>query len=281
MPEGSARELAAQLLVARWVDTDPEGALQFASQNREFDYVAADVFQQLAASDSSGALARAQGIADQNVRYQALKGVLGQMADQDPAGAIKLAATLGQFANNEPLSQAIYRQWSAADPQAAAAAAAQDSSGGGGWRSPVNQVLRNWATQDPQAAIAWSTALPDPATQARDVGQIIRQWSRDDFNAAANFVNDVPAGPVHDAAAAALAFSLAPNDPSAALGWARSISDAAQRDSAMQRLSREIMYRNPSNGAAILQAAGIPQNMIPQPPNPDQAGRRGGGGGRP
>ncbi len=32
------------------------------------------------------------------------------------------------------------------------------------------------------------------------------------------------------------------------------------------------MAMNPSNGAAILQAAGIPQNMIPQP------GQNGGGG---
>ncbi len=274
MPESSARELALRLLTARWTETDPEGALQFAAQNHDFDYIASDVYQQFAADNFQGALARAQSIADPNMRYQALLGVLSYMADQDPLGALKLAGTLGSFPNNEPLSQAIYRQWSAIDPQAAAAQAALDPAGQG-WRSPVSQVLRNWATQDPLAAIAWSNSVADATSQARDIGQVIRQWSRDDPTAAANWVNTVPTGNVRDSAAAALAFSLAGTDPSAALGWAESISDATQRDNAMQRLSREIMYRNPANGAAILQAAGVPQNLIPPPPNPNQGRGRG------
>jgi hypothetical protein len=276
LPEGSARDLASGLLVAHWIETDPEGALRFAAQNREYDYIASDIFQQMAADNLQSALARAQTIADPNARYQALRGVLSYMADQDPLGALRLAGTLGPFPNNEPLSQMIYRQWSAVDAPAAAAQAALDSSGSG-WRSPVGQVLRNWANQDPLAAIAWTNSLSDPAAQARDIGQIMRQWSRDDLNAAANWVNNASPGSMRDAAAASLAFSLSGTDPAAALGWAQSISDATERQNAVQRLSREIMSRNPGNGAAILQAAGIPQNMIPPPPNPNETprGRRG------
>ena len=269
LPQGTARDLASGLLVAHWLETDPEGALRFAAENHEFDYITADVFQQLAGDNAQAALTRAQGIADPNVRYQALRGVLSYMADQDPLGALRLAGTLGSFPNNEPLSQMIYRQWSAVDPQAAAVQAAQTSNDGG-WHSPVGQVLRNWASQDPLAALAWSSTQTDPSAQARDIGQIVRQWSRDDLNAAANWVNTLSPGPTRDAAAASLAFSLGGNDPAAALGWAQSISDVTQRDNAVQRLSREIMYRNPANGAAILQAAGIPQNLIPPPPNPGE-----------
>jgi hypothetical protein len=269
MPEGQARDLASGLLVARWIETDPEAALQFAAQNRDFDYIASAVFQQMAADNLPSALARAQAITDPNSRYQALRGVLSFMADQDPMGALRLAGSLGPFPNNEPLSQVIYRQWSATDPQAAAAQAAQDQVGSG-WRSPVGQVLRTWANQDPLAAIAWSTSQPDSEAQARDIGQIIRQWGRSDLAAAANWVNTVPTGSVRDAAAASLAFSIAATDPSAALGWAQSIADATQRENAMQRLTREIMYRNPSSGAAILQAAGVPQNLIPPAPAPNQ-----------
>jgi hypothetical protein len=274
LPEGTARDLASGLLVAHFIETDPEGALQFAAQNHEFDYIASDVYQQMAASDVQGALARAQAIADPNMRYQALRGVLSFMADMDPLGALQLAGTLGNFPNNESLSQMIYRQWSSVDPQAAAIAAAQ-ASDGGGWHSPVSQVLRTWASQDPLAAIAWATSQSDPSAQARDIGQIVRQWSRDDPNAAANWVNSLAAGATRDAAATSLAFSLGGTDPAAALGWAQSISDLNQRNDALQRLSREIMYRNPANGAAILTAAGIPQNMIPPPPAPGQGGRHG------
>jgi hypothetical protein len=275
MPDGSARDFAKSLLVARWIETDPEGALQFAIQNRDFNDMASDVMQQMAADDLQGALARAQSITDPNARYQALRGVLSYMADTDPMGALQLASTLGSFGNNEPLSQMIYRQWSAVDPQAAALSAAQNPQGDG-WRSPVGQVLRNWASQDPLAAIAWSTSQSDPASQARDIGQVVRQWSRDDLNAAADWVNTLQAGTMRDAAAAALAFSVAANDPTAAIGWAQSIADATQRDNALQRLSREIMYRNPTNGASILTAAGVPANLIPPPPSPGQGPRRGG-----
>jgi hypothetical protein len=48
------------------------------------------------------------------------------------------------------------------------------------------------------------------------------------------------------------------------------------RDNAVQRLVGQIMATNPANGAAILLAAGIPQNMIPAPnPNGGGRGRRG------
>jgi hypothetical protein len=276
MPEGSSKTLASGLLVSHWIETDPEGALKFAAQNHDFDYITADVFQQFAAGDVQEALARAQAITDPNARYQALRGVLSYMADSDPLAALQLANTLGTFANNEPLSQMIYRQWAQIDPQAAAAAAAQ-ASADGGWRSPVNQVLRNWASQDPLSALAWINSQVDPSMQARDIGQIIRQWSRDDESAAVNYVNNLGAGPARDAAAAALAFSLGTNDPSSAISWAQSIGDQGMRDNAIQRLMREIMSTNPSNGAAILQAAGIPQNMIPAPPpNGGGRGRRGG-----
>jgi hypothetical protein len=274
MPDGSSRKLASGLLVSHWIETDPEGALKFAAQNHDFDYITSDVFQQFAAGDVQAALQRAQSIADPNARYQALRGVLSYMADSDPLAALQLANTLGSFGNNEPLSQLIYRQWATVDPQAAASAAAQASTDGG-WRSPVNQVLRNWAGQDPLSALAWVDSQ-DPSMQARDIGQIIRQWSRDDESAAVSYVNNLAAGPGRDAAAAALAFSLGGSDPSTAISWAQSIGDPTMRDNAIQRLVGQIMASNPSNGAAILQAAGIPQNMIPAPnPNGGGRGRRG------
>ncbi len=273
MPDGNSKTLASGLMVSHWIETDPEGALKFAAENHDFDYITSDVFQQFAAGDVQAALARAQAMADPNARYQALRGVLSYMADSDPLAALQLASTLGSFANNEPLSQMIYRQWAQIDPQAAAAAAAQASTDGG-WRSPVNQVLRNWASQDPLAALAWINSQVDPSMQARDIGQIIRQWSHDDESAAVNYVNNLGPGAMRDAAAASLAYSLGGSDPSSAISWAQSIGDPTMRDSAIQRVMREIMATNPSNGAAILQAAGIPQNMIPAP-NPNAGGRGG------
>jgi hypothetical protein len=191
----------------------------------------------------------------------ALRGVLSFMADTNPAGALQLSRTLGDFPSNEPLSSVIYRQWAANDPQAAALAAAQENVDG--WRSPVGQVVRTWAGQDPAAAANWALSLSDPTAQSRSISQIMREWSRADPTAAANWINALPPGGSHDAAVAALSYSIAATDPQYAVSWAQNIADETARNNALQRLSREVMWRNPVNGAAILQAAGVPPNLIP------------------
>ena len=272
IPGSNERDLASRLLVARWVQTDPEAALNFAASNRGFEYVADDVFETEAAGDLQMALERAKALPDSDLRYMALRGVLSFMADNDPAGALRLAQSLGEFPGNEPLSSVIYRQWATNDPQAAALQAMQQG-GDGGWRSPVYQVARTWANSDPTAAANWSIGLTDPQAQARSIGQVMRQWSREDVTAAANWVNALPPGSTYDAAAGALAVSLAGNDPQSAVGWAQNIADVNARNTALERISREVMWRDPANGAATLQAIGVPANLIPAPHPPAQRTR--------
>jgi hypothetical protein len=268
IPGNNERELASRLLVARWVQSDPDGALQFAASNRGYEYVADDVFQQAAATDLQSALERAKSLPNADLRYMALRGVLSFMADTDPVGALRLAQTLGEYPGNEPFSGVIYRQWAANDPQAAALQAAQNNSGSG-WRSPVNQVVRTWAGQDPTAAANWAISLNDPEARARSIAQVMRQWIKEDATAAANWISALPAGGTHDTAVAALASSMAATDPQSAVSWAQNITNETARNNALQRISREVMWRDPANGNAILTAAGVPANLIPPP------GRRG------
>lgn len=265
IPRNSERELASRLLVARWVQVDPEAALTFASANRGFEYIADDVFQAEAALDLQSALSRAKNIDDSDLRYMALRGVLSFIADTNPAAALGLAQSLGEFPGNEPLSSVIYRQWATNDPESAALQAAQNSVDGNPWRSPVAQVARTWAAQDPMAAANWAISLSDPNTEAHTISQVMRQWGRQDVAAAADWVNSLPAGASYDSAAAGLAFSMAANDPKDAVAWAGNIGNDAVRTEALQRVSREVMWRNPTDGAAILQAAGVPPNLIPPP----------------
>jgi len=266
IPGNNDRELASRLLISRWVQNDPDGALQFAASNRGYEYLADDVFERAATTDLQSALERAKALPDPNLRYMALRGVLSFMAGSDPLGALQLAPTLGEFRGNEPLSAVIYRQWAASDPQAAAMQASQDNTEEG-WRSPVNQVVRTWASQDPTAAANWSLSLPDGNARSRSISQVVRQWAHDDVTAAASWTSALSPGSTHDTALAALASSMVATDPQNAINWAQSISDVTARNSALQRISREVMWRDPANGNAVLQAAGIPADLIPaQPP---------------
>ena len=266
IPGSNERELASRLLIARWVQTDPEAALNFANSNRGFEYVADDVYESLASVDLQSALDRARAIPESNLRYMALRGVLSFMAESDPAGALAIAQSLGDFPGNEALSSVIYRQWAAIDPQAAALQAMQSgATGGSGWQSPLAQVARTWASEDPMTAANWAISLTDPQAEARTISQVMREWARDDLNAAVSWVNSLPPGASYDAAAAALAFSMAASNPQDAVAWADNIADATARTNALQRISREVMWRDPTNGAAMLQAAGVPPNLIPPP----------------
>ncbi len=265
IPGSNERELASRLLIARWVQDDPEAALNFANSNHGYEYMADDVFESLASVDLQSALDRAKAIPESNLRYMALRGVLSFMAESDPAAALTMAQSLGDFPGNESLSSVIYRQWATIDPQAAALQAMQSGMGGTGWQSPLAQVARTWAADDPMSAANWAIGLTDPQAEARTISQVMREWARDDLNAAINWVSSLPPGNSYDAAAAALAFSMAATNPQDAIAWADNIADPTARSNALQRISREVMWRNPTNGLAMLQAAGVPANLIPPP----------------
>jgi hypothetical protein len=260
----SERELASRLLIAHWVHSDPDGALQFAAGHRGYEYIAQDVFQQFAASDPEGALARAKGLPAEELRYRALRGVLATRADADPIAALELAKSLGVFRNAEPLTSAVYRQWAATDPQAAALHAAEHGQAEG-WRSPVGPVVNTWAAQDPAAAANWSLSINDQQQQSRSLAQVMRSWARDDPQAAANWIYSLEPGASRDAAVAGLAQSLVSRDPQTALGWIATMSDEGARQRTLQRISGQVMWRDPQNGAELLQKAGLPADRIRDP----------------
>ena len=267
------RELASRLLVARWVETDPNGALQFAAANRGYEYLADDVFQERAANDFQSALTQAQEMPGNDLRYRALRGILSFKADTDPIGAIQLAQSFGSFPGNEPLTNVLYRQWATNDPQAAAIYATQQGQGTG-WRSPINQVVNTWAEHDPVAAANWSLSLADGDAQTRALSQVMRDWGRQDPTSTANWIHGLPAGAQHDTAVAGFAESMVFADPQNALNWIGNIADNGIRQRALQQVSRQVMWRDPENGAALLQAAGLAPNQIPQASSNRQPPRR-------
>ncbi len=256
------RELATRLLIAHWIQSDPDGALQFAASNRGFEYLADDVFQQLAAGDSQAALTKAQAIPGNELRYRALRGVLSVMADTDPAEAIRLAPTLGAFRDHESFGSVLYRQWASRDPQAAALHAAENGEAGGGWGSPVAQVVNTWADKDPAAAANWTLSLPQDERQRWSLAQVTREWGRDDPNSAANWIHALPAGPSRDAAVAGLASSMVSTDPQTALGWIGTMEDETARTRTLERVGREVVRQDPAEGPAMLEAAGLSADQV-------------------
>jgi hypothetical protein len=87
LPGSSDRDLASRLLISQWVQSDPNGALQFAASNAGYENIAEDVFQQEAANGVQGAIDRAMALPNPDLRYQALRGIVSYLADTDPNAA--------------------------------------------------------------------------------------------------------------------------------------------------------------------------------------------------
>jgi hypothetical protein len=263
IPNRRERALASLLLVNQWLQVDPDGALQFAAGNRDYSYLASDVFKQWAEGDFDAAVKRALAIPGNDLRYHALVGVVSYRADSEPESALKLAQSFGDFRGYEPFSNMIYRQWAKIDPPAAALhATSQPVPPGENWRSPIASVVRSWAEKDPVAAANWSLAVQDTQIQERSISQVMREWAPQDPKGAANWIYTLDDGPAHDAAIAAYGQSLISTDPQTGLSWISSINNPDARVRALQRISGEVMWRDPQNGAAMLQAAGLPADLI-------------------
>src|ERR1051326_3883357 len=87
LPGSNDRDLASRLLISSWVQSDPNGALQFAASNAGYENIAENVFQHEAANGVQGAIDRAMALPNPDLRYQALRGIVSYLADTNPAAA--------------------------------------------------------------------------------------------------------------------------------------------------------------------------------------------------
>lgn len=79
-----------------WAQTDPAGAAAKAMQlpGRERDQALSSIAAQWATKDVNGALAWVQGLPESNAKRNAVRTVLGELANQDPQAAAQFALNL-------------------------------------------------------------------------------------------------------------------------------------------------------------------------------------------
>ncbi len=119
---------------------------------------------------------------------------------------------------------------------------------------------------------AWPSQ-PRPASRPRrhegpSLAQIVGE-GRGLTGELTDFVNGL--GPGDFAAAlprGSEAAAVSSTDLPAAVGWAQSISDESARNSALQRVVRHVVRRDPENAPATLQGAGVPPAMLKALPSP-------------
>ena len=211
-----------------------------------------------------------------NERNAALGALLQKMAEDDPAQAVALLATVPEvgfrqsvaariaaaWIEHDPaggaawlagdgqpfLAQATLRRlraeavtrWSAFDPAAATRFVATQPPTSDAEAQELRTVSREWARKDPAAALAWAQSLPsgDLRKPPATYG-ILEGWTDRAPTQAAGYVGQLTYGTSRSYAgeAAAVAARWTERDPAAAAQWAAELPDRTARHDALRQVA--------------------------------------------
>lgn len=161
-----------------------------------------------------GALAEAEGIESSRDRVDFVRGLYGEWAESDPEGALGHALSgmpAGQL-QSDAIGIAI-NKWGQENPREAWMWAEKHLSGPLKERALTDLII-GWSRRNPREAADWlaSTGL----TSQPFFNALPGTWAESDPKAALAWVNSLPEGRAKETAEAAIAHSMAQNDPAAA-----------------------------------------------------------------
>ncbi len=233
-PEGTMREMLArpnlddksqriaQSIVGRMLQTDPDKAMAMATQmgsGEQRGKMVNEVFRMWANNDpqAAGIWAKAHESADLYAAYfQANKDI----KPDDPISPADLRNRFSSLEAGETSAKANLARYLASD----------------------------LAKTNPQQALQWAATLSGQDKAAAESAAASR-WIDKDPVAASEWVASQPEGPIRDGLASSLAIKIAADDPEAALRWAGTIGEGAER----LRAQRGILKNARKDSPAILQ----------------------------
>jgi len=201
------RERAYTQLLAELIATDPAGMkhlIEHYPPGTIRDELLRHTAHTWSAVDLQGAVAWAKGVDDDGERVIAATEIAAQVGQGNPGQAIEVSDALGVGRNDGTVDR-IAQLWAIRDLQAAL-----DWTGTQPPGPQRDQILARIVTVEAERspADAANTVLqqmsPGPA-QTNAIAPIVHEWSVRDIAAASTWVQDLPQGPLRDAAKGELA----------------------------------------------------------------------------
>lgn len=238
----SERIMAGYLLFARWGEEDPTAALAYTkTMGFAGMFVSGTVMQSWAAKYPQEAAAYYKNNPAEFRMMSMMGGRRGgrgvsmantiatEWARQDPEGAMAWAQSLeGQ--DKQQAMRGVFGQIAKADP-AEAAGMLSSITGEAALSDARNTVAREWGSKDWTAAESWIAGLPADA-QASATSQALRGLAENDPKLAASKISSLPEGADRDRAMETISRRWAADDPAAAAVWVmENGSEDAQADS--------------------------------------------------
>jgi hypothetical protein len=192
MPDSNRNEVT-DVLVARWMDVDPAGAIKAISQARaihdsEFSQrFLTDLYSAWSQRDPDAAFAAATRDSHGVGNCDVLSVVFAALARQDPLKAYAAFRKLND-ANSHMLVIPIFTEWAVTDLPAATKVLADE----GHWQGAIEGVVRGLMRKDRASAIAWAKQLPTEKRRSHALREVADHWSFDDPAAAMAWLENSP-----------------------------------------------------------------------------------------
>jgi hypothetical protein len=287
-PDSDSKNKALETCIWGQAKTDVPKALALADSLPEGAWrntVIAGLYHDWAANDLEAATTACQQLPDGAAREKAWESVLNRRIEQDPASAANYVTNLPAGDYRQQAIEALSHHWAATNAPAVLAWA-QALPSVTERVAVMNLAVTNLARKDPQGAIQFAGQHPELSGEALD--GIAAACAKSDLSAATNWVASLPDGEKKDAALLGLAnatagpapqlattfcaqltttqpppeqvqiiaHSLASENVSNAVAWARSLKDDATRQTALSALSESWAQHDPQGMATY--ALGLP-----------------------
>jgi hypothetical protein len=248
-PGGSDTPDVTRMLFARWAETDPRGALEFARRTRS-TYGESTALGEWAAADPPAAIAWLQALPPGPDRDMLVPSVMPALARVDPARAFEiLRENPGEKSGGHHHLEVILR-WASKDLPAARTAV-EGMRPGYARHSSMAALASGWAKFDPDAALSWALELPDQDARRWVIEAAIRNAENLDIETTTAKAKALPDERDQSALLASLVGVAAKRDPEEALALLGEISTTEMRESATTSVIYAIMRTDIDRAAAL------------------------------
>ncbi len=218
---GSQSSVLLNLIFPKWVNTDPDGALDFASHQPFGEYQLGHLLDVCAERDPKIIEQWASTNSDSKLQSKALRSAVQVILEKDPEAAWRLNEKNPLHHDRDSLRQHIVISWGRKDPRAAVERVVQLTNSSDA-QMLFHTAFGAWVQSDGAAALKWLDNVPDKRWRDGAIQQATSLIIREP-ELIAPLVATLPHGEDRQRSIANLARGWASKDIDAAWKWARTL----------------------------------------------------------
>lgn len=213
-----------------------------------------EIGRQIARENIAWAVSVAAGLDDFQSRYLLLRAAGETLVGADPAAAAAWAAELAEPALRDGICSVVAMKWAETEV-AAAVAWALALTEGSARASAVEGVTWSWAQKDPKAVYEWAVGLAEPEMRGQVLVKLSKLLAVQNPQQALSWAVQFPEGPARDQALHYAIFQWAAKDLQAAAEWSTKLKEQGLRAEGDVAIARS--WSNQEAQGATIWAAGI------------------------